>query len=148
MLFDKICQGLLNRGFYKMMKKHSANLKDIKSRLPRRESERRSHPLCKHVDVLTCVETRISMLSLTYSKYIDLKLCCFIPGKVIDEVLNILNLVSSTPKLLRTHEVLQELRDISSMAIEHFDEKISVLFKKSFFEIHRLNIKQTSKILV
>lgn len=33
-------------------------------------------------------------------------------------------------KTLRPHEVLQELRDISSMAIEHFDEKIAPDIKK------------------
>lgn len=42
----------------------------------------RNHPLAKHSDVLTCIETRISMLSMTYTKYIEVNLCCFIPGKV------------------------------------------------------------------
>lgn len=35
-----------------------------------------------------------------------------------------------TPKTLKAHEVLQELRDISSMAIEHFDEQIVPYIKK------------------
>lgn len=113
-----------------MIKRHNANLKAIKSQLPRRESERRNHPLAKHSDILTCIETRISMLSMTYSKYIDKDLCCFIPGKVIDEVFNILKLIESTNKPLRAHEVLQELRDISSMAIEHFDENIAHRLKR------------------
>lgn len=112
------------------MKRHAVFLKSIKTQLPRRESERRNHPLSKHVDILTCIETRISMLSMTYSKYIELKLCCFIPGKVIDEVLRVLYVLEGTNKPLRTHEVLQELRDISSMAIEHFDEKISNALKR------------------
>lgn len=38
---NKICQSLLNRGFSKMIKKHTVNLKKIKAQLPRRESERR-----------------------------------------------------------------------------------------------------------
>lgn len=127
---DRVCQSLLNRGFMKMIKRHNANLKAIKSQLPRRESERRNHPLAKHSDILACIETRISMLSMTYSKYIDKDLCCFIPGKVIDEVFNILKLIESTSKPLRAHEVLQELRDISSMAIEHFDENIAHRLKR------------------
>ncbi|XP_055531174.1 F-box only protein 28 [Wyeomyia smithii] len=127
---DRVCQSLLNRGFMKMIKRHNANLKTIKSQLPRRESERRNHPLAKHSDILTCIETRISMLSMTYSKYIDKDLCCFIPGKVIDEVFNILKLIEGTSKPLRAHEVLQELRDISSMAIEHFDENIAHRLKR------------------
>lgn len=62
-------------------------------------------------------------------------LCCFIPGKIIDEVLCILKLVDTTNRPLRAHEVLQELRDISSMAIDHFDEKIAPILKKSFCEL-------------
>lgn len=97
-----MCQSLLNRGFLKMIKRHNANLKAIKMQLPRRESERRNHPLAKHSDILTCIETRISMLSMTYSKYVDKDLCCFIPGKVIDEVESILQscLKSLTKSLL------------------------------------------------
>lgn len=75
------------------------------------------------------------MLSMTYTKYIELDLCCFIPGKIIDEVLQILRLVGTTIRPLRAHEVLQELRDISSMAIDHFDEQIAPNLKKSFCEI-------------
>ncbi|XP_035787042.1 uncharacterized protein LOC118464085 [Anopheles albimanus] len=127
---DRICQSLLNRGFNKMVRRHNQHLKAIKSQLPRRESERRNHPLAKHSDILTCIETRISMLSMTYAKYIDKDLCCFIPGKVIDEVLTILRLIENTTRPLRAHEILQELRDISSMAIEHFDENIAHRLKK------------------
>ncbi|XP_053674365.1 uncharacterized protein LOC128724668 [Anopheles nili] len=124
MKINIICQSLLNRGFVKIIRRHNANFKAIKSQLPRRESERRNHPLAKHADILTCIETRISMLSMTYSKYIEKEVCCFIPGKVIDEVMQILFLVENISFPLRAHDVLQELRDISSMAIEHFDEHI------------------------
>ncbi|XP_055845103.1 uncharacterized protein LOC129911358 [Episyrphus balteatus] len=131
---DMICQHILNCGFNKVVKQHSLSLKRIKALLPRRESERRNHCLARHADILTCIETRISMLSMTYSKYMDLNLCCFIPGRVLDEIFRILRLISKTSKPLRPHEVLQELRDISSMAIEHFDEKISHSLKKSFVD--------------
>lgn len=117
-------------------------MKAIKAQLPRRESERRNHPLSKHSDILTCIETRLSMLSMTYTKYMDLDLCCFIPGRVIDEVLNILRVVeqtSSTKTPLRAHEVLQELRDISSMATDHFDDEIAPLLKQKY-----LNQSQSS----
>lgn len=131
MRINKMCQGMLNIGFNKMIRRHGQNLKRIKALLPRRESERRSHPLSKHSDILTCIETRISMLSMTYNKYIDVNLCCFIPGKIIDEVLQILALINTSTRPLRSHEVLQELRDISSMAIDHFDDKIAPQLKKS-----------------
>ncbi|KAH8270120.1 hypothetical protein KR018_004206 [Drosophila ironensis] len=127
--FNYICQQVLNAGFNKIIFEHAKNFKRIKSMLPRRESERRNHILARHSDILTSIETRISMLTMTYSKFIDLNICCFIPGRVLDEISSILRLLSSSTKQLRPHEVLQELRDISSMAIEHFDEKIAVNFK-------------------
>lgn len=75
------------------------------------------------------------MLSMTYQKYIQNGSSCFIPGKVIDECYKILRSISTagndTTRNLRAHEILQELRDISSMAIEHFDEKIVPDIKKS-----------------
>lgn len=72
------------------------------------------------------------MLTMTYSKYIDLNMCCFIPGKVLDEIRKVLNLVSTPREGLRAHEILQELRDISSMAIEHFDEHVVNLLKRRY----------------
>jgi F-box protein 28 len=75
----------------------------MKAKLPRRESERRAHPLARHIDVLTgiliwfCpfqifltlkilpfigIETRLSLLSMTYYKYTVVGVFCFIPGKV------------------------------------------------------------------
>ncbi|XP_075160911.1 F-box protein pallbearer isoform X1 [Haematobia irritans] len=140
--FDQISQQVLNGGFNKVIKQHTINFKRIKALLPRRESERRNHCLARHADILTSIETRISMLSMTYTKYMDLNLCCFIPGKVLDEIFRILRLIAKTNKPLRPHEVLQELRDISSMAIEHFDEKIVVHLKKSFSD----NSNNSSKI--
>ncbi|XP_011867142.1 PREDICTED: F-box only protein 28 [Vollenhovia emeryi] len=122
--FDRISKKLLNRGFNLMEKYHAQCLRTVKSKLPRRESERRSHPLARHCDILTAIETRISMLSMTFIKYVDLNVCCFIPGKVIDEIFRVLRLIRETKTPPRAHEILQELRDISSMAMEHFDEKI------------------------
>jgi F-box protein 28 len=126
--FDTLCKQLLNKGFILVEKHHRHCLKAVKSQLPRRESERRCHPLARHCDILTAIETRLSILAMTFTKYIDAGLCCFIPGKVIDEIFRVLRRLkdSETP---RAHEVLQELRDISSMAMEHFDEKIVPLLK-------------------
>lgn len=69
--------------------------------------------------------------------------------KVIDEVLHVLCTIAHTKftnscssevfilaeRPLRTHEVLQELRDISSMAIEHFEEKVAPTLKKAYCEL-------------
>lgn len=90
-----MCSSLLNRGFIKAEKYHKTCVKNVKALLPRRESERRNHPLSRHCDVLSAVETRLSLLSMTYVKYIDASICCFIPGKVLDELFRVLDVISS-----------------------------------------------------
>jgi len=122
--FNRLCSYMLNKGFRAVEKYNTKCLKEVKGKLPRRESERRDHPLARHCDVLTAIETRISLLSMTFMKYVELDLCCFIPGKVIDEIYAVLRSINSSKTVNRSCEVLQELRDISSMAMEHFDEKI------------------------
>ena len=52
-----------------------------------------------------------------------------------------------TPKTLKSHEVLQELRDISSMAIEHFDEKIVPHIKKNLSTSPRCESFSSSGLL-
>ncbi|XP_077438584.1 F-box only protein 28 [Vanacampus margaritifer] len=127
---DMICQRVLNQGFLKVERYHSMCQRQVKAQLPRRESERRNHSLARHADILAAVETRLSLLNMTFMKYVDSTLCCFIPGKVIDEIYRVLRYVNSTRAPQRAHEVLQELRDISSMAMEYFDEKIVPILKK------------------
>lgn len=77
-----MCSRELTKAFVRVDRLHSQIQKNIKSQLPRKESERRNHALSRFVDVLSAMETRLSLLSMTYTKYIDLDLCCFIPGKV------------------------------------------------------------------
>ncbi|KAM8946963.1 F-box only protein 28 [Pelodytes ibericus] len=127
---DLVCQRMLNQGFLRVERYHNLCQKQVKSQLPRRESERRNHSLARHADILAAVETRLSLLNMTFMKYVDSNLCCFIPGKVIDEIYRVLRYVNSTRAPQRAHEVLQELRDISSMAMEYFDEKIVPILKK------------------
>lgn len=80
--FDRSCQAILNQGFSKVDKFHAQIQREVKAKLPRRESERRNHNLARHVDILAAIETRLSLLSMTYTKYIDSGVCCFLPGKV------------------------------------------------------------------
>jgi len=122
--FNLTGKRVLNKGFRSAEKYHLKCLKDVKALLPRRESERRNHKLSRHCDILTAIETRISLLSMTFVKYIDLDICCFIPGKVIDEIFSVLQSLQTEEQPPRAYEILQELRDISSMAMEYFDEKI------------------------
>lgn len=84
------------------------------------------------------------MLSMTYQKHIHNGTACFIPGRIIDECQNIIRRISSKSevetKTLKAHEILQELRDISSMAIEHFDEKIVPEIRRTRTESSSLSI--------
>ncbi|XP_064602554.1 F-box only protein 28-like [Liolophura sinensis] len=128
--FNRLCQQALTQGFLRVDKFHSAIQRRVKSQLPRRESERRNHSLARHVDILSAIETRLSLLNMTYMKYIDVGLCAFIPGKVLDELFRILRVLQESAEPPRAHEFLQELRDISSMAMEHFEEKIVPLVKQ------------------
>ncbi|XP_063615325.1 F-box only protein 28-like [Penaeus indicus] len=122
--FNQISQMLLNKGFRKVERYQAKCLKEVKSQLPRRESERKNHPLFRHCDILTAVETRLSLLNMTFNKYVESQMCCFIPGKVIDEIYRVLRFIQSNKTLPKSQEILTELRDISSMAMEHFEEKI------------------------
>jgi len=45
-------------------------------------------------------------------------------GKVIDEIFRVLRFIQTNPQPPRIAELLQELRDISSMAMEFFEERI------------------------
>lgn len=73
---------LLCMGFLKVTRQQQEMHKKLRGMLPRRESERRAHPLARKSDILDAIETRISLLNMTYNKYIDSAMCCFIPGKV------------------------------------------------------------------
>lgn len=88
------------------------------------------------------------MLMMTYSKYIEANMCCFIPGKVIDEIMRLLRLVGNTSEQFRAREILQELRDITSMAIEHFDEKIAPDLKKVYQDNAKFQLKGTPFALI
>lgn len=126
----------------------------IKHCLPRRESERRAHPLARHCEILSALETRISMLSMTFMKFIEVGLCCFIPGKIIDEILYILRVVQGSNDPPRTHDLLQELRDISSMAMEHFEEHIAPNLRMSdaslnnYYQVHAHKIGNLKRFML
>ncbi|XP_022194675.1 uncharacterized protein LOC111052337 isoform X1 [Nilaparvata lugens] len=128
--FNEFGKEALNRGYNMVEKFHRKSLKAVRSKLPRRESERKIHPLARQCDILVAIETRLSMLSMTFLKYIECKQCCFIPGKVIDELLRVIKYVNKSIHPPRPHDLLQELRDITSMAMEHFEERIVPILKE------------------
>jgi len=122
--FNRICGSMLTKGF-KTAEKYSLKcLKEVKTKLPRRESERRGHPLRGPSDTLEALENRVTLLNMTFMKFVDSHLCCFFPGKVIDEIYTVIRKAKQTKKKRNYCQDLQELRDISSMAMEYFEEKI------------------------
>lgn len=84
--FNQLCGRLLNLGFVKVEEYQQKCMKEVKAQLPRRESERRNHKLARHCDVLSAIETRLSLLSMTYMKYVEMDVCCFMPGKVSENL--------------------------------------------------------------
>ena len=69
---------------------------------------------------------------MTYTKYIESGTSCFIPGKVLDEVVRILSLMQRSAKatldgqssnLPRAHELLQVLTDLQMASRNRFQEK-------------------------
>ena len=66
----------------------------------------------------------ILQLSYVFDDYVESELCCFIPGKVIDEIFSVQRKMKEDKNLPRFNKILQELRDISTMAKEHFQDKI------------------------
>lgn len=62
---------------------------------------------------------------MTIMRYVDEGYCAFFPGKVLDELRRVYVSIKSTPgSISRSTEILRELRDVSSMAMEYFDETI------------------------
>lgn len=80
--FKRLLKYLLSEVSLEPWKTHSVLFLCLSWFVSRRESERRNHSLARHADILAAVETRLSLLNMTFMKYVDSNLCCFIPGKV------------------------------------------------------------------
>lgn len=133
--FNAICQTLLNIGFLKIQRLIERDKKSVHASLPRRVSQRRSSKMSPLADALVCLEMRLNMLGLTFDEYIHLQMCCFIPGKIIDEVYSIhrkIRSMSAANKSFNAYDLMEELRDLCSMAIGHFEETILPKMKKTF----------------
>jgi hypothetical protein len=81
-VFDEACSRLLNTGFSRLQTKMMQRFQSIKSRMPRRESARRNHPLACESDIVETVHMRLTLLHMTFGKHIERRHCCFFPGEV------------------------------------------------------------------
>ncbi|VDN12919.1 unnamed protein product [Dibothriocephalus latus] len=123
-LFDCIGREILKRAFRQLEEQILCYRKELKQQLPRRESERRKHPLSSRSEVLSAIETRVSLLDMSIMRYTEEGYCAFFPGKVLDELRHVFCILKRSPAIPRPQEFLHELRDISSMAMEYFDEAL------------------------
>ncbi|XP_066904760.1 F-box only protein 28 isoform X1 [Halyomorpha halys] len=121
---DRICGSVLNSTFQKLQTQMLHRFQHIKSKMPRRESARRNHPLACESDIIETLHMRLTLLQMSFGKHIERKHCCFFAGEILDEVYRILHYIKVTPKLARPYRVTDELFDLSTMAMEYFKEHI------------------------
>ncbi|KAK9503913.1 hypothetical protein O3M35_010374 [Rhynocoris fuscipes] len=150
---DRICGSILNSTFQKLQTQMLQRFHFIKSKMPRRESARRNHPLACESDIIETLHMRLTLLQMSFGKHIERKHCCFFAGEILDEVFRILHYIKVTPKLARPYRVTDELFDLSTMAMEYFKENIEptlpeiAYFGTDFFDfgsLHRASIADTS----
>ena len=120
--FNMTCMALLNRGHASVKSYHKRFLKSIKTRLPTKKNIATNNEFSRHYDILSAVETRISMINIIFLKHIEKGLCCFIPGKVIDEMNSVLQRLKWEKNPPKTFQLLREFIDLSSMAMDYFKE--------------------------
>lgn len=122
--FDGVSAHILNSTFLRLQNQTLQRFQEIKSKMPRRESARRTHPLACESDIIETLHMRLTLMQMSFGKHIERKHCCFFPGEILDEVYHILHYIKVTPKLHRPYKVTDELFDLSTMAMEYFKEKI------------------------
>ncbi|KAL1132291.1 hypothetical protein AAG570_010248 [Ranatra chinensis] len=121
---DRISSSILNSTFQRLQTQMLQRFQGIKSKMPRRESARRNHPLACESDIIETLHMRLTLLQMSFGKHIERKHCCFFAGEILDEVYRILHYIKVTPKLARPYRVTDELFDLSTMAMEYFKERI------------------------
>ncbi|KAJ8968487.1 hypothetical protein NQ317_008344 [Molorchus minor] len=124
--FKKLCQ----------LRLMLARFQEIKAKMPRRESARRSHHLACESDIVETLHMRLTLLQMSFGKHIERKHCCFFPGDILDEVYRILHYIKVTPKLDLPYKVTDELFD--------FFPRIT---KQHRVEQHRVTVYETEVVL-
>lgn len=70
--------------------------------------------LCsRHLEALTSIKSRLSVLEMVYSKWINQGRTCFIPGRVLDEAFHLLRILRRLEELPVIYLFLRDLRDLS-----------------------------------
>ncbi|XP_066955440.1 uncharacterized protein [Macrobrachium rosenbergii] len=133
--FDQIGSSILNTTFQRLQTQMLIRLQTIKGQMPRRLSARRTHPLARESDIVKSLHSRLLLLQISIGKHTVRKHCCFFAGDILDEVYRILAYIKSTPNLDQEYIVTGELFDLSTMAMEYFQEHIEPRLPKiTFFD--------------
>ncbi|CAH0553529.1 unnamed protein product [Brassicogethes aeneus] len=142
---DRVCGHILNSTFLRLQTQMLQRFQDIKSKMPRRESARRSHYLAGESDIVETLHMRLTLLQMTFGKHIERRHCYFFPGEILDEVYRILYYIRVTQKLDLPYKVTDELFDLSTMAMEYFKDKIEPnLPEIAYFSPEFLNFSGSS----
>ena len=138
--FNTICISLLNKGF-RSAKLYQQGLHRIiweQNRFARPVPNLVHHKLVRDLDILRTIGTQIAILDETFLDYINSNLCCFVPGKIIDQILSMLRTIQAERKsnhykckfeCSRTYKTVQKFTNTSLKAIKHFNEKIAPALK-------------------
>ncbi|VDD87496.1 unnamed protein product [Enterobius vermicularis] len=133
--FDTIAQSKLNIAFKRLNLELESAMQEVKRMLPKRESKRRYHPLARISETYSVLETRFALLNMTFKRYIEDGASCFIAGKILDEAFCVLHYLGRCVKKKEQPEdaqdLLKDIRDYSSMAIEYFDDHIAPTLQTS-----------------
>lgn len=119
---NSVCVTTLHKMFNDVRLTCQQRFTALKSRMPRRESLRRKHPLVSQCDILDTINMRLTLLYMTFGKHVDRKHIGFFPSSILDEVHRLLDLLSTNNRL--SIRCTDELFDLSSMAMEYFKEQL------------------------
>ena len=125
--FDEMCGKHLNHGYQLACAKHNQLTKEFESMLPKRYLLMTEHHLYDHRQVLYYMNFTVIGLK----DYMDKKICCFYPGKIIDEMFNIFRIVSAKkPFPSFWSSIIEELDDLDTLAQSHFNQYMEPMMQK------------------
>lgn len=73
---------MLNSTFQRLQNQMLNRFQIIKTKMPRRESARRQHPLACESDIVETLHMRLLLLRMAFGKHIERKHICFFAGEV------------------------------------------------------------------
>ena len=75
-------------------------------------------------EIFSALNEILDELYIIYLKDMDLSEICFIPGKILDKMLQIIRKTGNDTNYSRRIEELEEVYDISKVAVLHFRKHI------------------------